>query len=56
MDYVPPAPIVDVLFEQLAYLLAHHSNARDCEKQCPRCHRLSLVSEVLMIPFIPHSS
>jgi len=55
MAYLPAASIVDVLFEQLAYLLAHNTDG-NCITECPICTRLDHVSRTLMIPFNPHSS
>jgi hypothetical protein len=51
-EYIPPASIVDVLFEQLAYLLAHNANGEACaSNHCATCSRLSRVATALMIPF-----
>jgi len=51
VDYVPAAPLVDVLFEQLEFLSAHLTNGEDCPPTCPLCARLDAVSRCLLAPF-----
>lgn len=49
MEYIPPASVADVAFEQLADLLEHFDG---CDaKPCRTCRRLSLVIEKLLVPF-----
>jgi len=51
VQYVAPAPLIDVMFEQLEYLATHLANATDCPSPCPVCARLDLVSRFLLTPF-----
>ena len=51
VDYVPAAPLIEVLFEQLEYLAAHLTNGEDCPSACPLCARLDQVSRSLLSPF-----
>jgi hypothetical protein len=46
---VPPAPLVDVMFEQLEYLAAHLSDS--CPTDCPDCRRLMRAAAPLLEPF-----
>jgi hypothetical protein len=46
---VGPAPMVDVMFDQLEYLLAHKS--RGCPRGCGSCKRLKQVENWLLLPF-----
>lgn len=47
----PPesAPLVDVLFDQLEFLVAHRS--MHCPDGCPECVRLEQVKGWLLLPF-----
>jgi hypothetical protein len=47
--YFAPAPLEDVLFEQLEFLLGHASSA--CAPDCPDCARLETVRRSLLEPF-----
>ncbi len=47
--YLDPAPLADVMFDQLDYLLAH--NGRDCSPDCGDCSRLQQVKNWLLLPF-----
>ncbi|HEY2019398.1 MAG TPA: hypothetical protein VGH38_38080 [Bryobacteraceae bacterium] len=52
--YTEPAPLVDVMFEQLDYLVSHESSA--CSPGCPDCARLAHVRNWLLEPFRPAST
>lgn len=43
------APVVDVLYDQLAYLVAHADGV--CPPGCPDCARLEQVKIWLLLPF-----
>jgi hypothetical protein len=43
------APLVDVLFDQLEFLLAH--GGLRCPEGCPECVRLEQVKGLLLLPF-----
>jgi hypothetical protein len=47
--YVDPAPVTDVMFEQLRYLLTHKSP--DCPPDCADCTRLHGAESWLLLPF-----
>jgi hypothetical protein len=47
--YVASAPVADVLFDQLQYLVAH--SGRDCPPECLECGRLERVKHWLLLPF-----
>jgi hypothetical protein len=47
--YVASAPLPDVLFDQLEYLLTH--SGRDCTPDCLDCGRLQQVKNWLLLPF-----
>ena len=47
--FVEPAPKVDVMFDQLEYLLAHRS--RGCSEGCVDCARLKEIEGWLLQPF-----
>ena len=49
--YVEPAPLSDVMFDQLEYLVAHTSS--QCSPGCPDCNRLEQVKKWLLAPFRP---
>ena len=49
MPFIEPAPLVDVLFDQLEFLVSHGS--RGCPPGCPDCSRLEQVEKLLLIPF-----
>ena len=50
-SYVQSAPVADVMFDQLEYLVAH--SGRNCAAECPDCARLAHVREWLLRPFQP---
>jgi len=47
--YVATAPMEDVLFDQLQYLVTH--SGRDCPPECLECGRLERVKHWLLLPF-----
>lgn len=49
LPFIEPAPLVDVLIDQLEYLVSHAS--RGCPPGCPDCFRLQQVKKLLLIPF-----
>jgi hypothetical protein len=48
-SYIEAAPVMDVMFEQLEYLIAHQSPS--CPPGCPECARLAQVESCLLLPF-----
>ena len=48
-EYIDPAPVGDVLQEQLEYLIAH--SAGSCAPGCEDCVRLQQVQGWLLMPF-----
>jgi hypothetical protein len=48
--YIEPAALVDVLFDQLEWLVAH-SNSTNCSPECSSCSRLQHVVFWLTRPF-----
>ncbi len=48
-DYIEPAPVADILHEQLEYLIAH--SADSCAPGCEDCVRLQQVQGWLLMPF-----
>ena len=46
---VRPAPLLDVMMEQIAYLACHA--AKGCSPSCPDCARLEQVKRWLLAPF-----
>jgi hypothetical protein len=46
---VQPAPLSDILYEQLDYLIAHATQA--CPPGCADCARLQQVKIWLLLPF-----
>ncbi|PWU11084.1 MAG: hypothetical protein C5B51_03435 [Terriglobia bacterium] len=47
--YVEPAPLAEVMFDQLEYLVEH--SGRDCPPECLDCGRLQQVKNWLLLPF-----
>jgi hypothetical protein len=43
------APLIDVMFDQLEYLIAHSDGA--CPPDCIDCDRLRQVRNLLLLPF-----
>jgi hypothetical protein len=48
-SFIEPAPLIDVLFDQLEYLVSHAE--QECPPQCPDCKRLEQVKRLLLVPF-----
>ena len=48
-SYIKPVPLVDVLFDQLEYLVTHAS--QQCLPGCRDCARLEQVEKLLLVPF-----
>ncbi len=46
--YLDETPMLDVLVEQLEYLVAHEDG---CKPDCPDCRRLAQVKQCLLQPF-----
>ena len=46
---IKAAPLTEVMFEQLEYLITHASG--HCPKDCFDCHRLERVQNWLLLPF-----
>jgi hypothetical protein len=46
--YLAETPLLDVLVEQLEYLVAHENG---CAPDCPDCRRLAQVKRCLLQPF-----
>ena len=47
--YIEPASLVEVMFDQLTWLLEHASAS--CSPECPHCARLEKVKNLLLVPF-----
>lgn len=47
--YIEAASVMDVMFEQLEYLVAHRSPT--CPQGCAECARLAQVESCLLMPF-----
>ena len=47
--YVEPAPLAEVILDQLKYLLAH--KRKSCSAGCDDCVRLKQVKGLLLLPF-----
>jgi len=47
--YVDPAPLTDVMLDQLRFLLSHKSHG--CPPACADCERLAGVESWLLLPF-----
>lgn len=47
--YIEPAPLVDVIFEQLDSLVAHTDQGWHAD--CPECARFKRVKNLLLVPF-----
>jgi len=48
-EYINPAPVAEILHEQLDYLIEHAR--RSCAPGCEECVRLQQVQGWLLIPF-----
>jgi hypothetical protein len=49
-EFIQPAGLSDVMYEQMDYLLAH-IHYRQCPKTCRDCRRLRQVKKALLTPF-----
>jgi len=49
LRYLEPAPKIDVMFDQLEYLLGHQDD--ECPAGCRECVRLKQVEDSLLQPF-----
>jgi len=47
--FLEPAPLIDVLFDQLEYLISH--TEQECLPGCSDCERLEEVKKLLLAPF-----
>jgi len=47
---IAPAPVADVMFDQLRYLADH--NTQGCPGDCVDCARLAQVTNALLQPFL----
>jgi hypothetical protein len=47
--FIEPAPLIEVLFDQLEYLVTHAGQG--CLPGCPDCARLEQVQKLLLMPF-----
>jgi len=47
--YFRPAPLADIISEQLAYLIEHAASS--CHANCPDCKRFEQVKRYLLEPF-----
>jgi hypothetical protein len=53
--YVDSAPLAEVMFDQLEYLVAHSAGRAPgaCPPECVDCARLQQVKDWLLLPFDP---
>ncbi len=49
--YIDPAPVLDIMIEQLRFLAEHFTEA--CDPDCPECARIAQVRHWLLLPFSP---
>jgi hypothetical protein len=49
--YINPAPVLDIMVEQLHFLAEHVSE--ECSPDCPECTRITHVRNWLLLPFRP---
>jgi hypothetical protein len=47
--YIDPAPLMDVMLDQLRYLLSHKGPG--CSPECTDCERLAGAQSWLLLPF-----
>jgi hypothetical protein len=47
--FIEPAPLIDVLFDQLEYLVSH--TGEECPAGCPDCSRFEQIKKLLLVPF-----
>ena len=48
-SFIEPAPMIDVLFDQLEYLVSHRGP--ECPVGCPDCDGLEQIRKLLLLPF-----
>jgi hypothetical protein len=48
-SFIAPAPLIDVLFDQLEYLVSH--TEEECPAGCPDCKRFEQIKKLLLVPF-----
>lgn len=52
LEIIRSAPLEDILFDQLAWLIAHSkAQNMECPEECGDCTRLQMVTDLLMAPF-----
>jgi hypothetical protein len=49
--YIDPAPVLDIMIEQLQFLAAHATE--NCGPECVDCARIAQVRNWLLLPFLP---
>jgi hypothetical protein len=49
--YLDPAPMLEIMLEQLHFLVEHASE--HCPPECPDCARVAQVRNWLLLPFLP---
>ena len=49
VTFIVPARLIDVLFDQLEYLVSH--TGEECPVGCPDCKRFEQVKKLLLVPF-----
>jgi hypothetical protein len=49
--YIDPAPVLDIMIEQLHFLAEHVSEG--CHPDCMDCTRIAQVRNWLLLPFLP---
>jgi hypothetical protein len=49
VSFIAPAPLIDVLFDQLEYLISHTGG--ECPVECPDCKRFKQIKKLLLVPF-----
>ena len=47
--FIAPAPLIDVLFDQLEYLVSH--TGVECSAGCLDCKRFEQIKKLLLVPF-----
>ena len=48
-SFIAPAPLIDVLFDQLEYLVSH--TGVECSAGCLDCTRFEQIKKLLLVPF-----
>ena len=49
--YINPAPVLEIMMEQLRFLVEHASE--DCAHDCAECARMAQIQSWLLRPFLP---